>query len=455
MVDIIGRAKVVVDSAIDRSSLDTTGSKVGAGLKRGAVVGVAALGSLAVAGVKAFQAFEEAEAQSRKLNAVLNNMGQGQATEGVEKLADELMRLTGIDDEVIKGGQTILATFDALAASAGETGGTFDRATRAAVDMSSVFGSVETASRTLGKALSDPEKAAALLRRSNVILNEEQQTLIDNFIAAGDAAGAQDVILQALEDRYAGTAEAAATESAKIATAWGEVQESVGLALTTLTGGEVSSFSESLLAMADAIEKLAESKGWKETGKRLRDINKDVKNNDTFLGLWADSNREAGKSLLNLLDNVTSSAPKFRDRFSDHSRIWKDWGRLVGGVIDNVIDGIKDYIKWHARIGDPITGDDVPDAPDISQPRETRAGGGRTRGLTLVGESGPELVQFGSGGGYVHNNSETRRMVSGGNTVITNYNLYGPESLSQARRDNDWDQKYGTRFGAATQAAAL
>jgi hypothetical protein len=66
-------------------------------------------------------------------------------------------------------------------------------------------GSVATA---LAKALADPAQAAGVLKRSGVILNEEQKALIDNFVAAGDVAGAQGVILDGLESTYGGMAEA-------------------------------------------------------------------------------------------------------------------------------------------------------------------------------------------------------------------------------------------------------
>lgn len=39
-------------------------------------------------------------------------------------------------------------------------------------------------------------------------------------------------------------------------------------------------------------------------------------------------------------------------------------------------------------------------------------------------------------------------------TSIHNNNFYGPESLSKARRQNDWADNWGTRFGGATSAGA-
>lgn len=453
MVDIIGRAKVIVSSDVDSTQVQNSGDKIGASLRRGAVVGVAALGALVTGGIKAAKAFEEAESVSRKLNQVLENAGEGRATAGVEKLADELMRLTGIDDEVIKGGQTILATFDSVAESADVMGGTFDRATRVAVDMSTVFGSVESASRTLGKALSDPEKAAALLRRSNVILNEEQKTLIDYFTAAGDAAGAQDVILQALEERYAGTAEAGAKGSERLRTGFEEAQESLGFLLSDLfdMGSDksvVDLAADATFKFSDSVTEFQKSKDWKELKSDIRTFGKDLRTVSGALGsiigyLNGMSRKLTGSGLVHWLKEINDLTNPLQ---------------LVASTIKNIRDllnGEWKVPKILRRFLDSGSTQDNGSTDDGPIPDLFRAGGGRASGWTVAGENGPELIEFGSQGGYVHNNSETRRMVSGGNTVNNFYQLFGPESLSQARRDNDWDQKYGTKFGAATQAAAL
>ena len=50
---------------------------------------------------------------------------------------------------------------------------------------------------------------------------------------------------------------------------------------------------------------------------------------------------------------------------------------------------------------------------------EGRASGGPARGLTLVGELGPELVRL-PGGSMVHNNANTRGMM--GNTINVHVN---------------------------------
>lgn len=165
------------------------------------------------------------------------------------------------------------------------------------------------------------------------------------------------------------------------------------------------------------------------------------------------------------LDNVKGSAKRAGEQSSTFSSQIKAVSRTLedsfGTALSNTNKAIgrlyDNWIKLPSRLRGRVTGDDVPNSVDVSQGEDTKAGGGPARGLTLVGENGPELVRFGSSGGYVFNNSQTREMLAGasGGTTVTNYNLYGPNSLSQARREEDWSRKYGTRFGSAASAAAL
>lgn len=137
------------------------------------------------------------------------------------------------------------------------------------------------------------------------------------------------------------------------------------------------------------------------------------------------------------------------------SQAMEHMGERVGVVIDDIVDKARDLWDWIKKTTTPWDVD-VPDAPDISQPRSTRAHGGPVSGLALVGERGPELVRFPTGS-YVHNNGDTERMLANAGTrsEVTNLNFYGPTSLSQARREADWARTYGTRFGTAAGAGAL
>jgi methyl-accepting chemotaxis protein len=275
MVDVVGRAKVIVESQIDKASFDADGNKIGSTLKKGALVGVAALAGLATAGIKASIAFGEAEAIQNKLNNTLGNMGKSGASEYVNQFADNLSRLTGIDDEVIRGGQTVLATFSELAASAGEQGGNFDRATKAAADLSTVFGDVKSSAIQVGKALQDPVKGVSALGEAGVTFTEQQKALIQSLVDSGDILGAQDIILKEIEKQVGGNAEASASAADKIKNAFGELEESFGHLLSELTGGDITSLADGINALADSINEFADSEtvdgvAFQTVGERLR-----------------------------------------------------------------------------------------------------------------------------------------------------------------------------------------
>jgi phage-related protein len=179
-------------------------------------------------------AAEEANSVSAGLAQTMRNAGDatGAWTAHAEKLAATLMRQTGIDDEVIKGGQTILATFHQLSGPVGQTSGAFDRATKAAVDLSAAgFGSVESAATMLGKALEDPEKGLTALGKAGVTFLPEQKAQIKAMTDAGQSAIAMATILGIVENQVKGVAASSATSGEKMRVAWGETQEALGNAL--------------------------------------------------------------------------------------------------------------------------------------------------------------------------------------------------------------------------------
>jgi phage-related minor tail protein len=174
----------------------------------------AAVAFTAVAGAATLFAkqAEEAEIAQRRLAQVLDTMGFGAATERVSEYADELERSVAVDGEVIKAAQAKLATFKNLTASVGETGGAFDRATLAALDLAAAgFGSAETNAVQLGKALQDPVKGLAALGRAGVTFTATEKEKIKVLMESGRVLEAQDLVLKAIEGQVGGTAAATAS----------------------------------------------------------------------------------------------------------------------------------------------------------------------------------------------------------------------------------------------------
>lgn len=229
VVRFIGDSSKLQD---DVSKVEGTGSKLGKWAK---VAGGAIGGAFAVGAVKDFiGAAEEANAVSAGLAQGLTNAGDatGEWAKHAEDLASTLQNKTGIDDEVIKGAQTILSTFHGVAGATGQASGAFDRATQAALDLSKAgFGDASSTATMLGKALEDPEKGLAALGKAGVTFTDAQKEAIKSMVASGDKAGAMGMILDNVEGQVGGMAEATVTSSDKMNVAFGETQEAVGQAL--------------------------------------------------------------------------------------------------------------------------------------------------------------------------------------------------------------------------------
>lgn len=432
MVDIVGRAKIIVEAVVDTKSIDDSTGKLSAGLRKGAVIGAAALGTLAVGAVKVYKSFEDAEAQSRKLNQVLDNMGKSDAGPAVEALATKLSDLTAVDDDVIKQGETLLATFSNVASSAGDAGGVFERATAAAVDLAATgFGSVESASVMLGKALQDPVKGVSALGEAGVTFSEDQKKLIESFVATNDVASAQTLILKEVEKQVKGTAEATATESDKIAKEMGDLSDNLGALVADIVadGEDVGSFSDALHHLNDELENLDDSKSWASIRGAIRGIGHAIEFVADVGGGFLEFFYNAGEAFGNFMDDLQADLEK---------------------------------VPWLGRFVEDPRSKDVPGFGlldpggnlflDLPAPGH-KASGGPASGWNVVNEQGPELVHL-PDGSYVYNAQQTKAMMqpAAGSSLSVVFNEYGPRTGADRVADIKWLSRFGPRMGAPTSA---
>lgn len=207
----------------------------GAGKKFAAAFAAAAGVSAGIALIKNSIA-EAVEAQ--KVGAVTNQIikATGRAAKvsaaQVGDLSTKLSEKAGVDDEAIQSGANLLLTFKNVRNEVGKGSNIFDRATTAAVDLSAAgFGSIESGSKMLGKALNDPVKGITALSRAGVTFTDQQKDQIKKLVASGKTLRAQKIILREVESQVGGTAEASATAGEKMAVSWGNIQEQIGTAL--------------------------------------------------------------------------------------------------------------------------------------------------------------------------------------------------------------------------------
>ena len=113
----------------------------------------------------------DAAAQQHKLEAVLKATGgaAGLTAGEISTMADSLASMTNFEDDATIGAAGVLATFKEI------KGDTFKSAIGAAQDLSAVMGQdLQSSVVQIGKALNDPTKGFAALRRVGVSFTESQ-----------------------------------------------------------------------------------------------------------------------------------------------------------------------------------------------------------------------------------------------------------------------------------------
>ena len=279
---------VVLKSVFDDKGVkDATKAfeQIGSGVKAAAAaIGAAFVGAAALT-VKfagdSLQAAEAVQTANSRLGQIAKSMGlfgseTGAVTDRLIKFAEANELVTATDAEVIKATQAALLTFKELANTADDAGGSFDRATMAALDLAAAgFGTAETNAIQLGKALQDPIKGLTALSRSGITFTDSEKELIRTLVESGQTLKAQDMILSAIETQVGGTAAATANASDKMRLAFENVQESVGAALLPTFqkfADEVIAFTPLISsALVPVFEKLADV-FQKEVLPRLQDF---------------------------------------------------------------------------------------------------------------------------------------------------------------------------------------
>jgi phage-related minor tail protein len=220
-----------------------TGS-LGASLTRLGPVGLAAaaaIGALGLAVAGGIREFKEAEQALNQLNAALNatDFSAGVTAKEITALGEAVEGNTLFKKEAIQQAAASLTSFQNVA------GETFTRALKLSADLAVRLGTdLPSAADMLGKALEAPEEGLGRLARKFSDLSPAQKEAIDNFVKLGDVASAQAVILEHLESKTKGLAEAQAqglTGAADtLGDAWDDLLESFGRTISESGAAQVS-----------------------------------------------------------------------------------------------------------------------------------------------------------------------------------------------------------------------
>jgi hypothetical protein len=173
----------------------------------------------------------EANQLMSQTEAVITSTG-GAAGVTAQHIADVATALSAsagtslFGDDQVQQSENLLLTFTNI------KGAVLDSATSISVDMAQALGGAPKDSAIqLGKALNDPVKGISALSRVGVTFTDQQKDMIKTMVAAGDTAGAQNVILGELSHEFGGSAAAAAKADggmAQLKDQMGELGESVG-----------------------------------------------------------------------------------------------------------------------------------------------------------------------------------------------------------------------------------
>jgi hypothetical protein len=249
LTDFNGRG---IDRGIKQfQKLETKGQKAGFLIRKAALPAALALGGIALAakaGLEGVMADDEALAN---LQSTITSTGNAAniTSESFFAYANELQKVTGTGADQITQGAALLATFKNVRNEVGAGNQVFNRATKAALDLSKKgFGDLSGSNKMLGKALNDPIKGITALGRAGVTFTDEQKATIRTLQESGRTLDAQKIILKEVEDQVGGTAEAfGATTRGKIERskrAFEEMQKTLARALLPVLEGAAALFQK-------------------------------------------------------------------------------------------------------------------------------------------------------------------------------------------------------------------
>lgn len=272
--DASGYDKGVKTAKKDNEDLKKSSNGLGGGFVKGtahllgfvaAGVGIGSVGAgidlVKNAFTSTIGAAMDAQTTMAQTNAVLKSThdASGQSAKSIQDFADAQMNLTGIDDQAVQGAENMIATFTNI------KGAAFQPTTKAVLDMATAMngGAIPSADQLrqtaiqVGKALNDPVQGVTALQRVGVKLSDTQLQQVKHFMAVGDAADAQKVILGELNNEFGGSAKAAGdTFAGKLAIAQGKlqnVQETIGGAVLPILTQLLNAILPIASALADKL----------------------------------------------------------------------------------------------------------------------------------------------------------------------------------------------------------
>lgn len=273
-------ASILAEIGIDSSKFTSGANSIG-GLVSSLINGIAGLNPVLGAAITGFttlaaymgdaekEAAKAAEGNA-KMEAILNATGYaaGMTATQLDDLANSLSQMSGIDDDVIKSSESMMLTFRNIGRNE------FPQAMEAAVNLQTTFGSLESSTMQLGKALNDPIAGITALARAGVTFSDAQKAQIKGFVETNQLAQAQGIILKEVANQVGGTAaaiEKAGDGSNRLKIAQDNLSEAMGARLVPMqrawnnlladTYDAITKVTEAANTQAGAVDKVANAEG--------------------------------------------------------------------------------------------------------------------------------------------------------------------------------------------------
>ena len=199
------------------------------------------------------------EAQA-KLNAILSATGEtsGITAGQINDLANEMQRLTRFEDDTVVSASTVMLTFRTISST------TFPQAMKAAADLAAMWGmDLTSAARMVGRALDAPGEGLGMLTRLGVRFTDQQKEMLQQLAATGRGAEAQAQILDILNSKFGGTAQAMVNTYAgrmeQLKNTFGNIKEEIGGAFLPVLEDLAKALTETFEGQGSAVTNFANS----------------------------------------------------------------------------------------------------------------------------------------------------------------------------------------------------
>lgn len=310
----------------------------------------------------------EAQKVGAQTAAVIASTGgaAGISAKHVEELASKLSTLDGVDREAVASSENLLLTFSRI------KGVNFDRATASVQDMAAALGEdAKSAAIQLGKALSDPVKGIASLRRVGILFTDDQKKVIEAMVETGNVAGAQGVLLDEVAREFGGSAAAQADPIKRLGIAWDNIKRQVGQAVLPVlekaatflsgelpvaidvagaafgwVGGIISDFTNTFQHASDGLTSSGFSGKVEEIAIAARKVFDQVKAGlEAFVGGWENADAKISPGVDGLTSTMLGLGAAAR-------KVWDQIQNVITGaakVIRPVLAEIGDYLSGHLQ----------------------------------------------------------------------------------------------------------